>query len=165
MRSQQKLLARYLENIQPGRLEWIGLRPARREAMQTVNSVQAIAEYGLEGDRRCEATPGSGRQVTFISQEHIDVIASLLGRKSLQPALLRRNLVISGINLNILRHQHFQIGNAIFLGTAPCHPCSRMNEVLGPQGAAMMYGHGGLCAKIIQSGDINIGDSLVPIQR
>ena len=103
MRSQQQLLARYLTTISPGRVEWIGLRTARRQPMQAVTNVQAIAELGLEGDRRCQATPGSGRQVTLISQEHIHVIARLLERENIEPELLRRNLVVSGINLNILQ--------------------------------------------------------------
>jgi len=89
-----RLLSRHLQDLAPGKLEWIGLRPARKAPMEIVTEVQAIADLGLEGDRRCQATPGSARQVTLISQEHIQVVTQLLQRESIAPELLRRNLVI-----------------------------------------------------------------------
>ncbi|WP_246624552.1 MOSC domain-containing protein [Oceanobacter mangrovi] len=95
--------------------------------------------------------------------EHIDVVAKLLQRDQIDPALLRRNLVVSGINLQALRHQQIQIGEAIFELTAQCHPCNRMEEALGPGGTAAMLMHGGLCAKVIQSGEIRVGDAVVPM--
>ncbi|MDF1762850.1 MAG: sulfurase, partial [Oleibacter sp.] len=55
----------------------------------------------------------------------------------------------------------FRIGEAVFLATAQCHPCSRMDEVLGQGGHAAMLGHGGLCAKILRSGEIKVGDEIV----
>lgn len=163
MTAQRNLFARYLPAMQPGTLNWIGLRPARKAPVQAVDSAEAIAELGLMGDRRCQGTPGSARQVTLISAEHIDVVAKILGYDRIDPARLRRNLMVSGINLQALRHQHFQIGGAIFEATAQCHPCGRMEEVLGRGGTAAMLGHGGLCAKIIQSGKIQLGDQIVPL--
>jgi MOSC domain-containing protein YiiM len=35
-----------------------------------------------------------------------------------------------------------------------------MEENLGKGGVAAMLGHGGLCAKIIESGDIALGDAI-----
>lgn len=161
MNRQQALFGRFSADLPEGRLQWIGLRPQRREAVQPVENTYAIADLGLEGDRRCQGTPGSARQVTLINAEHIDVVARLLGRPTIDPALLRRNLVISGVNLHALRHQQFRIGEAVFLATAQCHPCSRMDEVLGLGGQAAMLGHGGLCAKILKSGKIRVGDEVV----
>lgn len=161
MNRQQALFGRFSADLAHGRLQWIGLRPQRREPVVAVDNTYAIADLGLEGDRRCQGTPGSARQVTLINAEHIAVVAQLLGRDSIDPALLRRNLVISGVNLHALRHQQFRIGEAIFLATAQCHPCSRMDEVLGQGGQAAMLGHGGLCAKILKSGKIRVGDEVV----
>ena len=123
--------------------------------------VLAIAERGLEGDHRLTKTPGSARQVTIISREFIQQIAQFTGKKDIHPGLLRRNLVVSGINLNALRYQQFTIGNALFEATALCHPCSRMEASLGKGGVAAMLGHGGLCARIIRSGEIEIGDTVL----
>lgn len=161
MHSVGKLLARHLETIAPGRLDWIGLRPERKVDMQVVDCVQAIEGFGLQGDRRCQGRQGSARQVTLINAEHIQVLASLLGKKAINPALLRRNLVVSGINLQALRHQEFAIGEVVFAATAQCHPCVRMEQALGPGAVAAMLGHGGICAKIVRGGRLAVGDQIV----
>ncbi len=165
MNRQQSLFGRFSADLPAGRLEWIGLRPARREAVISVTETYAIADLGLEGDRRCQGTPGSARQVTLLNAEHLPVVGSLLGRDTVDPALLRRNLVIRGVNLFALRYQQFRIGEAVFLATAQCHPCSRMDEVLGPGGHVAMLGHGGLCARILRSGRIAVGDEVVVLME
>jgi MOSC domain-containing protein YiiM len=151
---------RFARDLPPGTLEWIGLRTVRRGAIAEPARVLAIAERGLEGDHRVAKTPGSGRQVTIISREFIGQIARFTGRNDIAPGLLRRNLVVSGVNLNALRHQRFSIGEALFEATALCHPCSRMEAALGKGGVAAMIGHGGLCARILVTGYISVGDLL-----
>ena len=154
-------LDRFARDLSPGTLTWIGLRTKRREQVSVVKQAQAIALQGLEGDHRMSKTPGSARQVTLISTEFIQQIAHFIGVDSIDPVLLRRNLVVAGINLNALRHQRFQIGEALFEATALCHPCSRMETALGKGGVAAMIGHGGLCARILSTGAIRVGDQLV----
>ena len=158
-----RLLSRHLQELKPGRLDWIGLRPERKVDLLVVDHVEAIAEMGLAGDRRCKGTAGSARQVTLINQEHIEVVAKLLGLKSIDPAVLRRNLVVSGINMIALRHQRFRIGEVEFEASAHCHPCLRMEQVLGKGAVAAMLGHGGVCAKIIKGGVIRVGDEVVKL--
>ena len=160
MNSQQKIFARYIQSLPPGELTWIGVRPERKTPMQSVTKVHAIKEQGLQGDHRMGKTLGSGRQVTLISEEYIQQIGHFLGGKSIHPSLLRRNLVVKNINLTALRYQTFQIGEAIFEVGALCHPCSRMEYALGKGGVAAMMGHGGLCCKIIKSGEITLGDTV-----
>jgi len=163
MNSQGRLIERFTRELAPGRLEWIGLRSERRGTVIAVEAVQALEGLGLEGDRRCQGAPGSARQVTLISREYIAQIAHFMGQEAIEPSLLRRNLVVSGVNLSALRHQRFRIGAAEFEATALCHPCSRMEEVLGPGGVAAMLGHGGLCARILTSGLIRCGDTLLKL--
>jgi len=163
MNHPDRLIDRFTRQLPPGRLEWIGLRSERRGAVRVVDSVRALAGLGLEGDRRCAGSPGSARQVTLISREYIGQIAHFLGRQTIEPQLLRRNLLVSGVNLSALRHQRFRIGEAEFEATAWCHPCSRMEAVLGPGGVAAMLGHGGLCARVLRSGTIRCGDALVKL--
>ncbi len=158
MNTQARLFARFLDDLPQGRLEWIGVRPARNQPMDVLETVRALPGLGLEGDRRCQSTPGSARQLTIISVEYIRMISQLLKREDIEPGVLRRNLVVSGINLTALRHQRFRIGEVIVEATAQCHPCARMNAALGPHGVAAMLGHGGLCAKIISEGQISLGD-------
>ncbi len=161
MSTQARLFARYLNDLPAGKLEWIGLRPQRKVPMQVVDEVEAIEGLGLAGDRRCQGTPGSARQVTVISVEYIDIISRLLKKDGIDPSVLRRNLAVSGINLTALRHQRFQIGSAILEATALCHPCLRMEQALGKHGVAAMLGHGGLCARITQSGLLKTGDDVI----
>lgn len=128
--------------------------------MLVVERATAISELGLEGDHRSEKTPGSGRQVTIISREFIEQTAHFLGKSIVDPALLRRNLVVSGINLHALRHQRFRVGEVELEAAALCHPCSRMETALGPGGVAAMLGHGGLCCRILSGGEIAVGDAV-----
>jgi len=161
MNSQARLLDKLCANIAPGKLEWIGLRTERRGEVAVVGHAEAVIGLGLVGDHRMKKTPGSARQVTLISSEYLEAICRHTGHASIDPRLLRRNLVISGMNMNLLRYQRLQIGNVILETNALCHPCSRMDEALGKGGTAAMFGHGGLCAKVIQSGTFSVGDVVV----
>lgn len=143
-----------------GRLEWIGLRPGRRAPLQSMNHVELIAEHGIAGDHKAQRAGGK-RQVTLIQREHLTVVAQFLKRETIDPGLLRRNLVVSGINLLALRGERFRIGSVLFEGTGPCEPCSRMEEVLGRGGYNAMRGHGGITARVLSGGVIAVGDVVI----
>lgn len=144
---------------QIGLLEWIGVRPSRTEPMETLQSVEVCLESGLIGDRFA-GKAGAKRQVTFIQKEHLPVIQAILGSDEINPASLRRNLLVSGINLMSLKDKRFSVGEVIFLGTGNCPPCSQMEEALGPGGFNAMRGHGGLTASVVEAGNINVGDEV-----
>ena len=142
-----------------GRVQWIGLRPARDVPMQQVDSVEAEAGGGLVGDRY---RGGSGKRgVTLIQAEHLPVIAALSGHGEIAPATLRRNLLVSDIPLVALKGRRFRIGEVLLEGTDACDPCSRMEAALGPGGYNAMRGMGGLCARILEGGMIRAGDEVV----
>lgn len=142
-----------------GRLDWIGIRPERRSPLISVPMAHLLAG-GLEGDHRNKA---GARAVTLIQGEHLPAIAALAGLSEIDPAMLRRNLVVSGINLLALRHRKFRIGGTVVKGIETCPPCSRMEEALGTGGYNAMRGHGGLCAAVIEPGTISLGDSISAI--
>ena len=84
----------------PGRVDTILLRPGRREPMRAVAEATALAQRGLDGDRSAVRLSATGkRHVTLVQAEHLAVVASLLGLAAVDPALLRRNVVVSGLNL------------------------------------------------------------------
>jgi MOSC domain-containing protein YiiM len=141
-----------------GRLEWIGVRPARGVAVQSVSEALIDVRHALVGDRYAR---GDGkRAITLIQAEHLPLIARWLDRQSLDPALLRRNLLVSGLNLIGLKGRSFVIGEALLLGTGPCDPCSKMESLLGPGALQAMRGHGGLTASVLRGGRIAVGDSV-----
>ncbi|MGD2084430.1 MAG: MOSC domain-containing protein [Chromatiales bacterium] len=147
-----------------GQLEWIGLRPGRREPMRQVEEAWAEAGRGLCGDRAA-ARRGGRRQVTIVQWEHLAVIASLCGRRDLQPGLMRRNLAVAGISVLALQDRDFRLGAVVLRGTGLCHPCSRMEEALGPGGYNAVRGHGGITAEVVVGGPLRVGDALVPRGR
>lgn len=144
---------------QTGTVQWIGLRPARREELLVVVSVQVDVAQGLVGDR-LSGKPGAPRQVTLIQEEHIRAMEGILQRNQIDAGLLRRNIVVSGVNLTSLQDREFHIGSAILKATGPYDPCSRMEENLGPGGYNAMRGHGGITATVIEAGEIRVGDEV-----
>ena len=142
--------------VGPGRLLWIGLRPGRREAVRPVEEVLAVAGRGLSGDRYGSA--GGARQVTLVAAEHLAAIGGFLGRGAVPAEQLRRNLVVAGVNLLALKRRRFRLGGAVLEWSGECHPCSRMEEVLGPGGYNATLGHGGITARVVEGGVIRVGD-------
>ena len=138
---------------QIGEVTWIGVRPSSGAAMIALAEVEAIADRGLVGDRY---RASGNRQVSLIQAEHLPVIAALVGR-DVVPELVRRNLVVRGINLLSLRNQTFAIGDVMLAGTTACAPCDKMDAILGAGGFQSMRGHGGICAKIVHGGMIQRG--------
>ena len=127
--------------------------------MKQVMQANAVAGTGLEGDRAGRYS-GSKRQVTLIQSEYLAVVQSFLPAVDVTPANLRRNLVISGINLNALVKQVVVIGDVQMEITGLCHPCKKLEQQLGLGVFNALRGHGGLTAKILSSGPICIGDAL-----
>ncbi|MDO9707756.1 MOSC domain-containing protein [Paracraurococcus lichenis] len=153
-------LARLLDApMAPGRLAWIGLRPARRAPVLAAEAAVLVPGEGLAGDRWRGAVTG-GRQVTLVAAEHLAAIAAYLGLEAVAPERLRRNLVIAGLNLLALKGRRFAIGDALLEHSGECHPCSRMEEEFGPGGYNAVRGHGGITARVIEGGTIRRGDAV-----
>jgi len=144
---------------QEGTLEWIGIRPQRRAAMVEVYTAKMTCETGLEGDRYSGRT--KNRQITIIQAEHLPVIASCVGLEAIKPTDLRRNLMVSGVNLLAFKDKFITIGQVQLEVTGLCHPCSRMEEIFGPGGYNAVRGHGGLTARVLSEGAVSVGDRVL----
>ncbi len=143
-----------------GKVEWIGVAAVKSDPLESQESVELVANAGIVGEHHFREDSKSHRQVTLIQKEHLGVIAMLLQRKSIDPADVRRNIVVSGINLASLQDREFKIGTAVLRGTGDCAPCALMDKKLGGGGYAAMVGHGGLTCVVVSGGSVACGDSV-----
>ena len=151
-----------------GRLEAILLRPARGQPALRTHEAIALAGRGLQGDRSAGGRGGGKRQVTLLQSEHLPVIAALLRRDAIDPADLRRNLVVSGLNLVAARSLFADLPLRLHVGpevvlevTGPCEPCSKLEASLGAGAYNALRGHGGVTARVLRDGRIAAGDAVV----
>ena len=148
-----------------GRVEALIVRGAPRDPARRIDATVALAKIGLADDRLGKKGEAelSTRQVTLIQAEHLSVIAQLAHLADgtvIDPVRLRRNIVVSGINLLALRNAKIHVGEAVLEVVGPCAPCSRMEEEVGPGAYAAMRGHGGMTARVITTGTIRVGDEV-----
>jgi MOSC domain-containing protein YiiM len=155
-----------------GCIEAIIVRSERNQPAQYVDAVKAEPGFGLIGDRGAQTRrtnlASRKRELSLIQAEHIPLIASWCGIEQLEAIWLRRNLVISGVNLLAMKSPfadvrlEWQIGNEVCIEvTGPCDPCSKMEVALGVGGYNAMRGHGGMTAMIVASGIIRMGDAVI----
>jgi MOSC domain-containing protein YiiM len=153
-----RLAAMLARVAQAGRVVWIGVRPARLAPVVPVEAVD-VGAAGLAGDHG-RAGP---RAVTLVQGEHLAAVGSYLGRGPVAPEVLRRNVVVTGINLAALKDRPLRLGGAVVVIRGVCAPCSRMEAALGPGGYAALRGHGGWCAEVLVPGPLAVGDGVVPV--
>jgi MOSC domain-containing protein YiiM len=140
---------------------------AGSEPMRSVDRVAAV-EGGLRGDRYCEGrghyTPFDVCEVTLIASEDLAVVDETLGR-SLAAGAHRRNLVTEGVDLHGLLEHRFRVGEATLKGTRPRPPCAHVEELAEQSGVAHALGdgRGGICADVLDPGDIAVGDAVVDL--
>lgn len=143
-----------------GRIDWIGVRGARRGALVTPSEITLDPGLGIVGDHYGGRT--GKRHLTLVQSEHAPVIAALTGRapddREAIFELMRRNLAVSGLNLVALAKRRFRIGDVLVEGTGFAHPCSRMEEAFGAGGYNAVRGHGGITARVLSPGRIGLGD-------
>ncbi|MFB6302698.1 MAG: MOSC domain-containing protein [Haloferacaceae archaeon] len=141
---------------------------ADSEPMRSVESVEAVAGGGLRGDRYFTGegfySPVDVCQVTLIAAEAIAAVDRERGI-DLADGAHRRNVVTEGADLGDLLDRRFRIGDARFEGTRPRPPCSHLEKVAGEAGvaAALGDGRGGICADVVESGRIAVGDAVATV--
>ncbi len=148
--------------MRPGAVGWIGMRPSRHAPMQSAFEA-VLREADGVGSDHYRGRSGT-RQVSLIGRENLAAIGAFLGRDPAPPELLRRNVVVQGINLLALKGRRFRLGSAVLEYTGDCHPCSRMETLLGPGGYNAVRGHGGILARVLKTGTVRIGDAIVRVE-
>lgn len=148
-----------------GSVTSIQISPDGSEKLHAVESAQAIAGSGLEGDRYHHRTGtyskkhDESREATFIESEALEALARDYGFE-ITPADSRRNITTRGVALNHLVGREFRVGGAAFRGIRLCEPCGHLEEMTGHKVRAGLVHRGGLRAQIIHSGLVKVGDAL-----
>jgi MOSC domain-containing protein YiiM len=148
--------------MRPGEVAWIGLRPERKAPVEPVRLATLVAGHGIEGDHYRTLRNGP-RQVTLIAAEDLAAAASCLGLPAVGPELTRRNVMTRGVNLTALKDRRFRLGGALLEGSGTCDPCGLMERLLGPGGFNALRGRGGITARVLEDGEVRVGDAVVRV--
>jgi len=124
-----------------------------------VEQIECVAGHGIRGDRFYDYRDNYKGQITFFSLEVFDKLAARFDLTDKSPGSLRRNVIVSGIDLNDLIGEEFSIQSVRLRGTAQCKPCYWMNQAIAPGAEEFLQGNGGLRAQILTDGVISVGDA------
>lgn len=131
-------------------------KPAGTHQMLEQMRIECIAGKGICGDRFFDYKPDFKGQITFFAWEVYESLALFVGNPSLPSYAMRRNVITEGIDLNEKIGQEFEIQGVRFLGTEECKPCYWMEEAVGKGAEEFLKGRGGLRAKILTDGLLQV---------
>jgi MOSC domain-containing protein YiiM len=124
-----------------------------------VPQIECVAGRGIRGDRFYDYRDSYKGQITFFSLEVFEKLALHFGLMDKSPGAARRNVIMSGVELNELIGEEFSIQGVRLRGTAHCKPCYWMDQAIAPGAEEFLQGNGGLRAQILSDGVIAVGDA------
>jgi molybdopterin-guanine dinucleotide biosynthesis protein A len=116
------------------------------------DSIQCVAGRGIQGDRFFDFKDNYKGQITFFSLDVFEDVCRRLGVHSKSPGVTRRNVVTTGVDLNTLIGEEFEVQGVRFAGIAECSPCYWMDFAVASGAERLMQGRGGLRARILTDG-------------
>ncbi len=148
-------------------VEQIFISPDKGVPMVPLETVQAIAGVGLEGDRYALGigafSKGKRQVIRHVSLVGLEAIeeSNTLAEEPFLPSETRRNIVTSGIDLNELVGESFYVGDVEMRGVELCDPCGRPSKLAGkPRFQDAFENRGGLRAEVLSSGLIAVHDTI-----
>ena len=151
-----------------GLVEGIFLAPEAGVEMRGVSAAKALVGCGLEGDRYCTGTGHWSRfgrvcEVTLIAAGALDDIERETGL-GVKNGEHRRNVVTTGISLRTLRRgERFRVGEVLFEYRGPRSVCRYIERLTEPGMTQALKGRGGICARVIETGTVRVGDDIDPL--
>ena len=124
-----------------------------------VEQIECVAGRGIRGDRFYDYRDDYKGQITFFSHEVFETLTAHFALKEMSAGALRRNLIVSGANLNDLIGEEFSVQGVRLRGTAHCKPCYWMDQAVAHGAEEFLRGRGGLRAQILSDGVIAVGDA------
>jgi MOSC domain-containing protein YiiM len=115
-------------------------------------ALECVTGRGIRGDRFFDYKVDYKGQITFFALEVFDQLCDALAVRDCSIALLRRNVITGGIDLNSLIDREFEIQGVRFHGMGECKPCYWMDRAIAPGAESFLKGRGGLRARILSDG-------------
>lgn len=135
----------------------------KNNGVVSCDAVTCVAGMGIVGDRYYGHSENYKGQVTFFSDEVAAALQKQFNVGDLDRSVMRRNVLVSGVDLNSLIGKRFRIGELIFSGSEECTPCFWMNEAVTEGAHEWLEGNGGLRCRIEKSGTLKTGDGLLEV--
>lgn len=133
-------------------------RPAGENPTEEHQAIELVAGRGIPGDRFFDWKADYKGQVTLIDLAVVEAVRAHAGTPDLPASAFRRNVVVSGIDLNALVGEKFLLNGILLEGTQECSPCYWMDRACGKPGTEqVMKGRGGLRCRILESGTLRLG--------
>jgi hypothetical protein len=152
----------YGDDTRPGSVAALLVAADAEAPLDAVQSAEAVAGRGLEGDRYAAGrgtfgrSGGRGYQLTLVEAEALDELGIAWERA-------RRNVVTRGASLNPLVGRRFRVGEVECIGRRLAEPCAHLERVSGDGLLRPLVHRGGLRADILAGGTIRVGDPVAPI--
>jgi MOSC domain-containing protein YiiM len=141
----------------PVPVEAIHLGAPRTPELWTVESVQAVAGQGLDGDRHFHADGApSGQALTLVAAEVVEEIGLGAGET-------RRQVTVRNVDVNALVGKRFRVGEVECFGVELCEPCRHLEEMTRPGIIKELTHRAGINADILAGGVIRVGDPVVEL--
>jgi MOSC domain-containing protein YiiM len=129
----------------------------RNSPAESCKHVTVLSNFGIVGDYRSEKFQIG--QITLVEAEIIDSMSRELGY-DIPDGASRRQIMVKGITLNELIGQNLRMGQILVRVEDKCNPCKNMEKKIGPGAKNAMNDKGGISCRIIEGGDLHVGDKI-----
>jgi len=146
-----------------GKIEAISITNISEANTFYVNQAYLEKGKGIVNDRYYENFKEKKEQVTLISLEEINAFNNQVNQ-NIEPKDFRRNIIVSGIDLNKLIDKQIKINQVILKIHEICQPCKYLQDRLKlPSLVKLLVNKSGVRAEIIKSGNLSVGDTIKKI--
>jgi len=138
-------------------------QPPGTSPLVEVQEVECVAGRGLRGDRYLDFRENYKGQITFFSAEVFEKLCAHFATNDKSAGVLRRNLIVSGVDLLSLIGREFELQGVKFRGTQHCAPCEWMDVAFASGAEQFLRDNAGLRAQILSDGMITVGEARLSI--
>ena len=143
-----------------GKIEAINITNMSEDNTFYVNQAFLEMGKGIVNDRYYGNFKEKKEQVTLINLEEINNFNNQI-KQNIDAKNFRRNIIVSGINLNKLINKKIKINEVTLKIHEICQPCKYLqNKLKIPGLVKMLVNKSGVRAEILSSGSLSVGDTV-----